>query len=693
MKKVLHMGVFHLSIIFMVVVTHCSDLNIKPNIVFIVADDLGYGDIGARTHGIRTPHLDGMMRDGIALTNYYVLSSCSPTRAAFMTGRYPIRYGVNAALYEDKPQGVPLTETFLPEVMKGLGYATHAIGKWHLGHHMAEHTPTFRGFDTFFGSYGGSVYYFNYSAPVLRNLPPDQQYYDLHREEQPRCGIGCTVMEDYQGMYSTQLFSREATLLIEKHDRTRPFFLYLAFQAVHQPVEAPYQYTAQYEGQFEEEKRRTFAGMLTALDEGVGNVTRKLKELDMLRNTFIVFTTDNGGPTDQCGTTGSSNWPLRGGKCTVWEGGTRATGFICGKGVPQELIGTQYKGLMHAVDWLPTLAHLAGATREDMPHAPLDGVDHWLALTLKDGIKAPRTEIFYGFGNSFNMNGAALKLNQWKLIVGNAGQSSWSPPWNQTLEEWEPVNQDYLAKYGGHQTHALYNLENDPMELTDMSATYPEIVNILTQHLKVYLSYQAKHVLTSHDHTCGLRNEMLPIGPHGMKALTPWCQMSHLMSEGVAVPASPNASAPESAVNTTDRSHVALSKAPQLEDSRKQEGSDEPSKESVSEMIHTGYDSLPNASTVSTALEKGYESTANVSSALASNMSEVLQKEANFVAGNMEEMVHAGYEALPDKSATLAKTEAVVDKAAGNAAAMLNNAANVLDDASHALKAAGKLLK
>ncbi|CAK0839965.1 unnamed protein product, partial [Prorocentrum cordatum] len=295
-----------------------------PHLLFVVADDLGWDDVGFRSHQIRTPHIsvDRLAREGAVLDQYYVQSVCSPTRATFLTGRYPLHHTVNDWLRPGQATGLPLNETLLPELLAPAGYRRHAVGKWHLGFTRWEHTPTFRGFESFVGFYGGGESYFKHESGG----------YDFRRDMQPRCGANCSrLAKQDSGHYSTHLFTARAQEVIQQHDTSEPLFLYLAYQAVHAPLEVPQSYVDAYAGSIEDPQRRGFAGMLSCLDEGLGNVTGALRAKGMLEDTLVIFTTDNGGPSSgRVGGDyiGSSNYPLRGGKHSIWEGGTRGTALV-----------------------------------------------------------------------------------------------------------------------------------------------------------------------------------------------------------------------------------------------------------------------------------------------------------------------------------------------------------------------------
>ena len=245
------------------------------HVILIVADDLGYADLGYTGSQIATPNIDKLASQGVKLSDFYVQRACSPTRAALMTGRYNIRYGFQSGVLTDHNNySLPLTETLLPEfVHRTRPSSTHAVGKWHLGYHQWEHTPTFRGFDSYLGYYSGMADYFTHHGGCGG--------YDLHLAERPKCGRNCSrPMWEANGVYSTHLFSDRAIALIDAHDAARSgsLFLYLPYQAVHMPDQVPPSYMQPYDFPkvLGTNARNDFAGMLAALDEGIGNITAAL---------------------------------------------------------------------------------------------------------------------------------------------------------------------------------------------------------------------------------------------------------------------------------------------------------------------------------------------------------------------------------------------------------------------------------
>jgi arylsulfatase A-like enzyme len=359
----------------------------KPNIVLIVADDLGYGELGVQgCKDILTPHIDGIARRGVRFTSGYASCPvCSPTRAGLLTGRYQQRFGheFNPPNEEasDPNFGLPLTETTLAERLKKLGYATGMVGKWHLGF-RPDLQPTRRGFDEFFGFLGGAHNYFS----------PDRGAIPILR--------GTIRIQEHD--YLTDAFAREAVHFINRH-KGEPFFLYLPFNAVHAPLQATEHYLERFRS-IEDPKRRTFAAMLAAQDDAVGRVLAAIRDAALENDTLIIFLSDNGGPTHQ---TSSSNLPLRGYKAQVLEGGIRVPFLMQWSGrLP---MGIEYALPVITLDIHPTVVAAAGGT---IPvESRLDGVDLLPFLTgAKSG--APHDRLCWRFGRQ-----GAVRMGDWKLVL------------------------------------------------------------------------------------------------------------------------------------------------------------------------------------------------------------------------------------------------------------------------------------
>ena len=485
------------------ILTSSPSNNKRPHILMIVVDDLGSHDLGMHGSEILTPASDALANEGIYLDNYYVLPSCSASRASLLSGRYPLHTGVYTWIPERSTAGLPLDEETLAQVLKRANYTTHAVGKWHIGHSTWNQTPTFRGFETFFGFKMEGEDYFTHM---------DGKATDLRWESRENCGEGCSEVVDERGNYSTHVFTRRAIDVLDnytKGQQDKPLFLYLAYQAVHGPDEVPQYYKDMYMGKNWTDLRKTYAGMLTAADEGIANVTKALKETGLWNDTLIIFTTDNGGPTATCGIQGSSNYPRRGGKCSVWEGGTTGDGFLSGPALTTiaGMVGNRRMGdIFHIVDWLPTLAELVGAKPEGKP---LDGVSQLSGLKGPINHPPARQEVFVGYAQAeYGLwYGPSLRHGQWKIIQGNSGGRAWlwQKPGGGTTEPMQ----------GGIQntTYLLYDLSMNREESQNVADQHPEIVNWLRGRLQFY-SQTFVPPQANNDHSCPLTGfENSSIGP------------------------------------------------------------------------------------------------------------------------------------------------------------------------------------
>ncbi|XP_021919137.1 arylsulfatase B-like isoform X3 [Zootermopsis nevadensis] len=480
----------------------------RPHIVFIMADDLGWNDIGFHgSNQIPTPNIDALAYSGIILNQYYVTAICTPSRSALMTGKHPVHTGMqHTVLFGAEPRGLPLTEKLLPEYLKELGYATHIVGKWHLGSYRKEFTPTYRGFDSHLGYWTGHHDYNDHTAV-------ESPYWGLDMRR------GLEPAWDLHGQYSTDIFTKEAVRLIRTHNTSKPLFLYLAHAAVHSgnpynPLPAPDEVVAKFSA-ITDYNRRRFAGVLHKLDESVGKVMGALHEAGMLQNCVIVFTTDNGGPAAGFNINAASNWPLRGVKNTLWEGGVRGAGLLWSPLIARPgRVSTQ---LFHITDWLPTLYAAAGG---DVGYlGEIDGINAWRALS--EDLPSNRTSVLHNIDDIYG--NAALTMGDWKIVKGSTYSGAWdgwygpsgrgeslvyepyqvmtsqagralaragttlTPSIIQTLRNQAEVICDSASLY----THAgrngckpltapcLFNIRNDPCEQTNLADVYPEILQLL----------------------------------------------------------------------------------------------------------------------------------------------------------------------------------------------------------------------
>lgn len=398
----------------------------KPNIVYILADDMGYADAGFNGgKEIQTPHLDRLAKAGTVLRSFYVQPVCSPTRSSLMTGRYVTHTGVYSVVKPTTPWGLPLAERTLAQALREAGYETAISGKWHLGEFQPAYLPTKRGFDHQYGLWFGAIDYFTHKRDSVL---------DWHRNDQ-----SC---ED-EG-YSTHLIAKEASRLIRERDSSKPLFLYLPFNAVHGPLQVPESYLAPY-GHLKG-NRKTYAGMLAAMDEAIGQVVAALEEKKMLGNTLIIFSSDNGGPSPG---TVTDNGSLREGKGTIYEGGVRVCAFASWPGhIPA---GKVVNEPIHIIDWYPTLVTLAGGSLKQP--LPLDGKDLWPVLT--QGAKSPHEALLL---HSTSFGKAAVRVGDWKLLQGQEGGKGGKKK----------------AAGKSNIEYQLYNLANDIGETKNLATSNPE---------------------------------------------------------------------------------------------------------------------------------------------------------------------------------------------------------------------------
>jgi arylsulfatase B len=410
----------------------------KPNIVYIVADDLGWKDVGFNgATDIKTPNIDKLAETGARLEEFYAQPMCTPTRAALLTGRYPNRYGLQTIVIPSVlTYGLATDEWLLPQALKEAGYQTAIIGKWHLGHGDRKYWPKQRGFDYQYGPLIGELDYFTHE---------EHGVWDWYRDNK-------SIKEEG---YTTTLLGNDAVKYINERNATTPSFLYLAFNAPHTPYQAPQEYIDRYKN-IEDPTRRTYAGMVTCLDDQIGRVVDALDKKKLRDNTLIVFQSDNGGTRNAMfsGVMADvskikipcDNGSYREGKGTLYEGGTRVCALANWPG--QIPAGVAVKEMIHVADMYPTLAKLAGASIAKCK--PLDGLDIW--DTISEGKLSPRTEIVYNV-EPFR---AAIRQGDWKLI--------WRPLLPSSVE--------------------LYNIAQDTSEKNNVAAEHPNKVAELQKRIE-----------------------------------------------------------------------------------------------------------------------------------------------------------------------------------------------------------------
>ena len=401
----------------------------SPNLIVIMCDDLGYADVGFNgCTDIPTPHIDRIANEGVRFSNGYVTYSvCSPSRAGFITGRYPQRFGYERNVqYQpgDSLMGLPQDETTLAELLSSRGYASGIIGKWHLGAHRSNH-PLNRGFDEFFGHLGGGHSYFPENLTI-------EDSYSINTERE---SYRTYIMHNYDAVkttgYLTDEFSDEAVRFVEKY-QAQPFFLFLAYNAPHGPLEATEKYLSRFE-HIQDEKRKTYTAMVSAVDDGVGTLLDRMEELELDRNTLVVFLSDNGGPETK---NASDNGNLREGKGSVYEGGFHVPFALQWKGTLSPGI---YEHPVSSLDIFATMAALSKAPLN--PDKPLDGVN-LIPFLSGENTSVPHEAVYL---RKYDDKKFAVRAGDYKIVTQN----------NADIKE-------------------LYNLEEDIGETIDLADRYPQ---------------------------------------------------------------------------------------------------------------------------------------------------------------------------------------------------------------------------
>ena len=417
----------------------------KPNIIIILADDLGWGDVGYHRSKIKTPNLDRLADEGIRLTRFYVAPVCSPTRAGLLTGKYPNRFGIRETVIPPwRDFGLDPANTIIPEFLEQHGYKNRAIiGKWHLGHSRQEYYPVNNGFTHFYGHLNGAIDYYTHER--------DGEL-DWHNDYE----------SSYDKGYATDLLAQESVKCIREYAHEGPFFMYVAFNAPHTPLQAAmedlklYGYDESkpgYSRKKEEQimgqgntRAQTYAAMVTGMDRGIGNILQTLKDLDIEDNTLVLFFSDNGADE---GSGGGSSDPLRTHKFHEFDGGVRVPAIMRWPArfrAPREV--NQLTGF---VDVFPTLVEILDPEKQNNP-VGFDGIS---ILNVLDQKKE-------NIDRSFYLGCGALIENQWKII--RAGQNP-----RMKLEQ-----------------DVLFNLIDDPYEENDLSEQHPEVKRRLTSLVLKY---------------------------------------------------------------------------------------------------------------------------------------------------------------------------------------------------------------
>ncbi|TWU06227.1 sulfatase-like hydrolase/transferase [Stieleria varia] len=440
-----------------------------PNVVILLADDLGWNAVGYHNDEFQTPNIDALVAGGVELDRFYVAPMCSPTRAGLMTGLYPIRFGcARAVIPPQRDYGLPTEQITVAEVLEKIGYENRGVfGKWHLGHRRAKWHPLNQGFTHFHGHYNGAIDYFELTRENVR---------DWHTNYEP---------SDEQG-YSTDLIAAAASQWITQSAKSdAPYFCYVPFNAPHSPFQAPEDAIARfrspdsnsdggnkrgrkgqsYKGQANKERdREVYAAMIWQMDQGIGQILKAIEDSGEAENTIVWFMSDNGG----VGGLRELNEPLRGSKLTVYEGGIRVP--ACIRWPKRLLAGDKSHDIFGYIDVLPTLIAAAGADQWDLMQKPLDGTNilpvlMGLGKNPAWGIIADRPWFSYHGQSGEQDEHLAVTLDGWKLKVNG------------------PRLRSLKQLTDGTNRVELFHLSADLLEKSDVKAMHPDKVQQLGEML------------------------------------------------------------------------------------------------------------------------------------------------------------------------------------------------------------------
>jgi arylsulfatase A-like enzyme len=476
-------GLLTLAILF----STWASANERPNIIVMVADDLGWADVGYHGGPIDTPSLDRLAAEGVQLDRFYTTPICSPTRAALMTARDPIRLGVAyATIMPWMNNGIHPDEQFLPQSFLAAGYQTAMVGKWHLGHAQQDFHPNNRGFEHFYGHLHTEVGYF---PPFSNQGGKDFQL------------NGQSITKDG---YETYLLADEVSRYIRERDQDKPFFVYIPFIAPHTPLEAPADLMEKYADMVDDRKpararntdntrrirqltmrpsaRPAYAAVVDAMDQAIGQVLATLDDQGIADNTIVLFFSDNGGAAYATG--GADNVPLRGGKGETFEGGIRVVSVMRWPAAISS--GTTMEQIMTVMDVFPTLAAAAGI--ETGITRKMDGQNMWPAIV--DNVPSPRqkTVFFASETPTYGSFSIAAFNEHWKLV--------------------QEIEQD---NEGTNITNHLFRIADDPYEYNNLAQEHPEVVQQLAQEIR---DWRALHPIA------GVRSQLAP--PPGWRAPQDW---------------------------------------------------------------------------------------------------------------------------------------------------------------------------
>jgi len=478
----------------------------QPNIILIVFDDVGVHDVSWNNPLAKTPVLENLAKNGIILDNAYTLPSCTPSRAAILTGVYPYKMGLQRGFGTFFPDGIPTSIPLLPEYLKKQGYMNHIFGKWHLGFCSEQYTPAGRGFDSFDGLYVSMKQY----EKLNRTLETDHMTREQlikHIEKKTRDKMkGKLKMENVEKyslneqrkrpseITSKHYFDKMKTVLAN-HDESKPFFFYLGL------------FTKYYNKYKDLNIIKDRPKILKNMDDTIGKIVDLLKESDLYNNTIIFFVSDNGG-REMPNNVPSPNYPLRGYKGSIYEGGTKVPAFIHSPLLNNS--GHRYQGLFHSTDIMPTLLHAAGA---DLDNQDIDGLTQWTAIGLNTS--SPRTKMVYNIDDETvparldipgNMRSfqICVREGKYKLIWGT---------------KYMLVRHYRKLKTRGEEEEVeLFDLDNDPGETENIADIFPDVV----RQLKQFGLQNYENMIPP---AMGIKNwVIIPSSPVHHGSVTGWCR-------------------------------------------------------------------------------------------------------------------------------------------------------------------------
>ena len=427
----------------------------KPHIVFTLVDDWGYADVSFRNPAIYSPNFKNLADIGVMLNRHYVFKYCSPSRASFLTGRWP-HHVHQHNMHPSIISGTNINMTMLPAKLKEAGYKTHLIGKWHQGFYESKYLPLNRGFDTFTGFFNGAK---------------------DHITGMRQCAIDSWKNNDIDtrnGIYTSYKYIDDLKDIFNNHDECQPLFLYLSLHNVHGPLQAPEEWLNIYPKGSTCEERRIYQAMISVADNVTGTVVELMKQKGMWDNTIFIVSSDNGAAYDM-----GSNYPLKGGKMSFFEGGVRSLAFATGGLIPESMRGKSTDGFIHIADWYTTFCNLAGVDPSDSGDGkfPVDGLNVWPIIM---GEQDTTSHDVIALGYDYDRNGAIISGN-YKLVVGEMHRDKHHLMWT-------PL--DYPCTDGPMDDpcdpYCLYDIVNDPEEKNELSKRKPDILNMM---LEKYNSY------------------------------------------------------------------------------------------------------------------------------------------------------------------------------------------------------------